>query len=164
MPLVNKEVLLTDFMEQLRKKIEVSGNSATLIFFEIFLQKRLVTAVKEHPGLAPNWNGRVNADDFDGIYPMAVEILHDAASREYSSAHPNIYKDAHAVSVAFCEELKEFFECSGEEGFDLIPIRSFVDMAVEAGTVVVEDGFVKLTPEGEEMAQSVEREIKGGQN
>lgn len=164
MPFVNKEMQLTDFLEQLHKRIEASDNSAALIFFEVFLQKRLVEAVKKHPGLASDWDGRVNAGDFDVIYPMAAEILHDAASREYSSTHPDIYKDAHAVSTAFCEELNKFFECSGDEGFDLIPIKSFVDMAVEAGTVVVEDGFVKLTPEGEEIAQSVERQIKGEQN
>jgi len=94
---------------------------------------------------------------------MAVDILHDAASRNFSE-HSNTYADAHVVSAAFCEELNEFFQCSGEEGFDLIPIKSFVDMAAEAGVIKVEDGKVSLTPEGEEVAQSIEREIKGPQN
>jgi|GEM_PF-5360093 hypothetical protein len=146
MPFTNKKVQLTDFMEQLRKRIEAGGNSVALIFFDVFLKEGLVIkAVKEYPGLDPNWDGRVNAGDFNGIYPMAVEILHDAASRNFSK-YSNTYADAHAVSVAFCEELNEFFECSGEEKFDLMPIKSFVDMAVEAGVVEVEGGKVKLTP------------------
>ena len=163
MPFVNKEIHIDDFLEQLSKRIELQGNSNTRIFFEIFLQKGLVEAIKKHPGLAPNWDGRVNAGDLDVIYPLAVEILHDAASRNFSE-HSNTYADAHAVSTAFCDELNEMFQCSGEEKFDLIPIKSFVDKAVEAGVIKVEDGMVNLTPEGEEIAQEMERQIKGEQN
>ncbi len=37
-------------------------------------------------------------------------------------------------------------------------------MAVDAGVVEEKDGMVSLTPEGEEMARSVEKQIKGEQN
>lgn len=163
MPFTNKEIHISDFLKQLQERIKSQGNSNALIFFEIFLQKGLVEEIKKHPDVAPNWDGRVNAGDFDVIYPLAVEILHDAASRNFSE-HSNTYADAHAVSIAFCDELNEMFQCSGEEKYDLIPIKSFIDMAAEAGVVQVEDGMVSLTPEGEEIAQSVERQIKGEQN
>jgi hypothetical protein len=131
MAFINKEIQLSDFMEQLHKRIQSSCNSDVLIFFRIFLQESLIRAVKEHSGLAPDWDGRVNAGDFDVIYPMAVEIIHDAASRNFSE-HSNTYADAHTISIAFCNELNEFFQCTGEEKFDLIPIKSFVDMALKA--------------------------------
>lgn len=161
MPFNDKKVVtVDDFMKQVHARIEKGGNSDALLFYEIFLQKGFLEKIKATAETVPGWDGSAIAGDFDFIYKIAASILHDAASREYSEVHPNIYKDAHAISVAFCEELNEFFECSGEDRlFDLIPIKSYVEMAVEAGTVKVEGGFVKLTPEGEELAQSVEREI-----
>lgn len=150
-------------MEGLHRRIESQDNSNAQIFFEIFLQKGLVEAIKNYPGIAPNWDGRVNAGNFDVIYPLAVDILRNAAFRNFSE-HSNTYADAHAVSVNFCEELNEMFQCTGEEKFDLISVKSYVDMAVEAGVVEIKNGMVSLTPEDEKVAQSVEREIKGGQN
>lgn len=163
--LFNREKIINikDFLDQLHKRLKEKGDLGTLIFFEVFLQNKLVEAIKRTGGTVPNWDGSVNAGDFDTIYPYATQILFDAASRNFSE-HSNTYKDAHAISVAFCEQLNEIFECSGEEVFDLIPIKSFVDAAVEAGVVTVEGGLVHLTSEGEEIAQNIEREIKGQQN
>lgn len=152
MPFTNKEIQLSEFIEQLHQRIKEGGNDDVRIFFECFLQERLIKEVKSSPGLNPDWGGQVNAGDFDVIYPMAANILHDAASSNFSEAHRDIYEHANAVSVAFCDELNEMLQCSGEEIFNLIPIISYVDMMVEAGAVEVKNGFVKLTPEGEAMA------------
>lgn len=132
-----KIVNVSDFLNQLHEKLKAGGDPAPLGFFEIFLKDQLVGDLKEMVGM-PDWDGRANAGGFDSIYPHAVEILHEAAGRNYSEVHPDIYKEAHAVSAAFCELLNEVFECSGDDGvFNLIPIRSFVEMAVEAGVAVV---------------------------
>ena len=162
MPFVNKEILLSDFLKSLRKRIESSGNTGALIYFETYLEDGLIEAVKER---SISWNGLCNAGDFDRIYPIAVKIIREAAGRNLSEAHPDTYQQAHAVSVAFCEELNETFQCSGDDKFDLIPIKSFVSMAVETGSVRVEDdGSVQLTPKGEEMARETEAGIKSRQN
>jgi len=161
MPFVNTEIQLTDFLEKLRQRIESNGDSAVLISFDHSLREGLVKEVKE---CATDWDGCVNAGDFDAIYPMAVKILRDTAGRNLSEAHPDTYDEAHSVSVAFCEELNDVFQCSGDEEFDLIPINSLVDTAVEAGMVQVKDGLVNLTPKGEEMAKEVEAKIQSKLN
>ncbi len=161
MPFVNTEVKLTYFLQALRRRIESIDDPAALIFFDNFLQEELIKEVKAR---VTDWEGFVNAGDFDAIYPIAVEILRSAAGRNFNEAHPDIYDEAHSVSVAFCEELNDMFQCSGDDIFDLVPIKSFVDTAVEAGVVEVEDGLVQLTPEGVETAQDVEGGIKSKQN
>lgn len=161
MSFVNQEIELTDFLKKLRQRIESGSNQNVLTLFDTTLPEELGETIEKR---STNWAGRVNAGDFDAIYPLAVEILRDTAGRMFSEAHPNIYKEAHAVSVAFCDELNEMFQCSGEEKFDLIPIKSFVDMAVEAGTVRVVDESVQMTPKGVAMAQETERGIKSKQN
>jgi len=45
-----------------------------------------------------------------------------------------------------------------------IKIESYIKQMERAGMIKVEDGFVKLTPEGKETAKNVEREIKGSSN
>jgi hypothetical protein len=150
MPFVNKEIHINDFLELLHKRIESQGDSNARIFFEIFLQGGLLKKIKNNYKVAPD--GRVNAGDFDVIYPFAVDILRNAANGSFSE-HSNTYVDAHTISVAFCEELNEFFQCSGNEKFDLIPIESYVDMAIEAGIVRVKNGMISLTLKGEEMAE-----------
>lgn len=164
MPFNNKKTIkISDFLDLLRKRLEAGNNPSVLIFFESFLEKRLVTELIEQTGAQSNLSElEVLPGDFDEIYSFAVQMLHNAASRNFSEAHSDIYEEAHAVSEAFCAELNEVFECSGEDGvFDLIPIKSFTTMAVEAGVVTVEDDVVKLTPQGEEMAQTVKEEIEG---
>ena len=160
MPFVDKIIKMKDFLDGLHERLKKGGDSHALIFFECFLQNDLEGALKEHT--VPNWDGSVSAGDFDGMYPFAANMLHDAASSGYSEAHPDVYKDAHAVSVVFCEELNEIFECTREESFNLIPIKSYAEMMVEAGLIEAKDGFVRLTPKGKEVAENVEREIKKG--
>ncbi len=162
MSFVNQEIELADFLKSLREMIESSGNTGALIDFETYLEDGLFDAVKER---SISWNGLCNAGDFDRIYPIAVKILQEAASRNLSEAHPDTYQQAHAVSIAFCGKLNETFQCSDDDKFDLIPIKSFMSMAVETGTVRVEDdGSVQLTPKGEEMARETEAGIKSRQN
>jgi hypothetical protein len=128
MPFVNKEIQFDEFMKRLHQRIQGGGNNhPCLSFFECFLLEELPREVRANV-VVPNWDGRVNAGDFDAIYPMAANILHDAASRNYSEAHPDIFKEANAVSAAFCDELNELFCCSGDETFDFIPIKSYTDM------------------------------------
>lgn len=161
MSFVNKEIELTDFLKKLRQRIESASDSSILVLFDTTLPEELAEAVKEH---TTGWSGRSNAGDFDHIYPLAVNILRETAGRMFSEVHSGIYKEAHAISVAFCDELNEMFQCSGADKFDLIPIKSFVDMAVEADTVRVEDDSVQLTPKGEEMARETEAEIQSMKN
>jgi len=128
MPFVNKEILLTDFLEGLYERIKSGGNTGALIDFELYLKDGLVEEVKEH---SEGWDGRCNAGDFDAIYPMAVGILRGAAGRNFSEAHLDAYQVAHEVSVAFCEEINQVFQCTPPDQFDLIPIQSFTTMAAK---------------------------------
>lgn len=137
-----KSILIQDFLSQLHEKIKTDAPSS-LIFFEAFLKDQLIEDFREEFDLPANWGkfvnvGLVNAGDFDQIYPMAAAILYEAAGRNYSEVHPDIYKEAHGISTAFCELLNEVFECSGDDGvFDLIPIVSFAEAAIAAGVVTV---------------------------
>ncbi len=163
MPFVNKEIGLDEFMKQLHQRIQKGGNAAALSFFECFLQEELPRDLRR---AAPDWDDRaVNAGDFDDIYPFAAVLLHNAASRNYSECHPDIFEEASAVSRAFCDELNELFQCSGDDGFDFIPLKSYTDMMAEAGLVKLTEGpdgqtMVSLSEKGEEAAREVEQEIK----
>lgn len=159
-----KTIKIKEFLEKVRKRLDAEGNTNALIFFDVFLRDDLVGNIQEGRGVSANWQELdLDAGDFDKIYPFAVNMLHEAASRNFSE-HSDTYKEAHTISTAFCQELNEFFEFSGDEAFDLIPIKSYVDSMVEAGVIKVEGGMVSLTSQGEEMAQGVEREIKGQEN
>lgn len=158
MSFTNKEIRLTDFLENLHERVKFGGNTDAIILFEHDIQEGLVTHLQN---LDPDWQGYVNAGDFDKLYPIAVDMLREVAGRMLSEAHPDIYVGAHEVSVAFCDELNELFECSGEEAFDLIPIKSFTEIMSERGLIEVKDGSVSLTPKGEEAANEVEQEIGG---
>ncbi|MEK7562438.1 MAG: hypothetical protein AAB509_02045 [Patescibacteria group bacterium] len=165
MSFVNKELEFNEFIRRLHQRIQRGGNVAALIFFECFLQEELPRELKRQAAV-PDWDGRtVNAGDFDAIYPMAANILHDAASRSHSECHPDIFTEASVVSSAFRDELNELFQCSGNDVFDLIPIKSYTEMAVEAGLVKLTLGpdgqmMVSLSKEGERVAREVEQEIK----
>jgi hypothetical protein len=161
-----ESIKIADFLERVHKRLKEkdSLDSDALIFFEIFLQKHIIEKINELGIALPNWQElELTAGDYDGVYNVAAEILHDAASRNFSE-HSDTYKTAHAVSEVICNELNEIFEFKGEEVYELIPIKSFLEMAVEAGVIKIEDGMVELTPEGEEEAESIERQIKGSQN
>lgn len=164
MPFVNKEIDLGEFMKQLHQRIQKTGNTAVLIFFESFWAEQLPEKIKR--AADPSWDGRtVNAGDFDEIYPIAARMLRDAASRNFSEAHPQIYEEAHEVSIAFCDELNELFQCSGKEKFDLIPIKSFAQSMAEAGLVKIDQGpdgqgNVTLTDRGEKLAEEFEQDLK----
>jgi hypothetical protein len=135
MPFDSKEIQFSDFMERLYKRIQQSDNAGVRIFFESFLQNSLFEQLRKHPRVVANWDGRASAGDFDFIYPFAAEMLRDAASRNFSEVHYEIYKEADAVSVAFCEELNEIFQCSGKEKFDPIAIKSYLEMLADAGLI-----------------------------
>ena len=164
MSFVNKEIRFDKFMEQLRQRIERGGNIAALIFFGSFLQRALPEELRR--AAVADWDGHtVSAGDFDVLYPLAVRILHDAATRNASEVHPDTYKEANAVSSAFCEELNELFQCSGEEVFGFIPIKSYSQMMAEAGLVDLSHGpdgqtMVSLSDEGKRVAREVEDEIR----
>lgn len=164
MSFVNKELEFNEFMKQLHQRIQRGGNAAALIFFECFLQEELPRELKRRA--APDWDGRtVNAGDFDTIYPMAVGILHDAATATASENLPDIYEEASAVSKVLCEYLNELFQCSGDDGFDFIPIRSYSQMMAEAGLVNLTPGpdgqtMVSLSEKGEQVAREVEQKIE----
>lgn len=164
---VNKEIDFNDFMKQLCQRIQKGGNAGALIFFECFLQEELPRELKRQA--VPGWDGRVNAGDFDNIYPMAANILHDAASRNYSECHLDIFKEASAVSSAFCEEVNEIFQCSGDDRFGFIPIKSYTEMMAEAGLVNLTRGpggqtMVSLSEKGESVAREVKQEIERAQD
>ena len=150
MPFVNKEIDFDDFMKQLRQRLKKTADADALQFFDLFLEKSLSEELK-HQAVA-DWNGRtVNAGDFDEIYPMAVEILHNAATRNASEAHPGIYEEASAVSLAFYRELNEFFQCSESDEFEFIPVKSYSQMMAEAGLVKLTKG-----PNGETMVSPID--------
>jgi len=118
----------------------------------------------------PEWDREtLCAGDFDALYPIATEILRAAATREASEAHPDIYNEASIVSKAFCDELNELFQCSGEEVFDFIPIKPYTQMLVDAGLANVMPGpdgkpMVSLTEQGKAAAAEVDQAIKSRLN
>lgn len=128
MPFTNKIIPLAEFLQAVHRRILQSQNEDARIFFDSFLRDNLLKEIK--PNLPEDWDGLVNAGDFDELYLLVAEMLSDAATRNYSEGHPNIYKDASAVSLAFCEELNEIFQCSGDEIFVSIPIKSFSEVIV----------------------------------
>jgi Mn-dependent DtxR family transcriptional regulator len=156
----DKIIQLSDFLGAVHTRLEQGGSPSTLAVFDTSLQIGLPIELQRRRMVSATWDGRVNAGDFDTIYPLAAEILHDVASRMYSEAHPDSYRLAHQVSEALCGQLNDTFECSGEEEFELIPVKSFVEMMAEAGLVRVDNGMVSLTPEGEETAQSFGKEVR----
>jgi hypothetical protein len=153
----DKAVKLPDFLAQVHKRVELIDNPGALIFYEIFLERHLEEEYLKTVETPKGWDGDFLPGDFDAIYPLATEMLRDAASRNFSELHRDTYQIAHQISVAFCDQLNDTFECTGEDGYDLIRIRSYVNEAVEAGIIQREgNGIVTLTPEGERMAQEIE--------
>lgn len=162
MPFINKEIEFSEFMERLHRRIQKGGNAAALSFFKCFLRDELPREVMRQA--VSGWNGRVVAGDFDVIYPEAAKIFLDAATRNASECHPDIYEEASAVSLAFCGELNELFQCSGDGVFDFIPIKPYSEMAVEAGLlerVRGPDGQTLVRPTGkcEAIVRAVRQEI-----
>ena len=132
MPFINKDISLVEFIQNVRIRILRSKSKEAEIFFNSFLGDSLVEEIK--PNLPADWNGLINAGEFDILDPLVVvEILFDAATRNSSEGHGDIYRDASAVSFAFCEELNEVFQCSGDEIFNFIPIKSFSEIMAELG-------------------------------
>ncbi len=151
-------------MKQLHQRIQRGGKADALAFFECFLQRQLPEKLKQVA--TADWDGQtVNAGDFDVLYSMAAEILHDAATRMESEVHPTTYEEASAVSSAFCDELNETFQCSGDDAFDPIPIKSYVQMMADAGLVNLAPGpdgqtMVSLSEEGKRIAREAEGRVK----
>jgi hypothetical protein len=151
-------------MVQLKQRIEKTKNSEALLFFEFFLEGQLPLKVQQAVTVS-HWDGQVNAGDFDEIYPMAVRILHDAATAEASEPHSNVYEVASAISAAFCEELDEVFQCSGDHVFDFIPIKSYSAMMAVAGLVTLSSGpagqtLVSISEKGRALASQLAEEMK----
>jgi hypothetical protein len=137
MPFINKDILLAEFLQAVRRRILQSQNEDARIFFDSFLGNHLLEEIKAD--LPDDWSGSFNAGDFDELYPLVAEILFDAATRNDGEGHANIYEDASAVSLAFCEEMNEVFQCSGNETFIFIPIKSFSEIMIESGRALSAD-------------------------
>lgn len=131
MPFENKEIQLSDFLEGVRKRIKAGGNEDALRFFESFLRNDLVREIEKHPDRIPDWQGEAEASDFDKVYPMAVDLLADAAVRNFRE-ELDTYALADAVSAAFCEEINSTFNLSGDDAFKLTTIGSFTRKAFKA--------------------------------
>jgi hypothetical protein len=142
----NRDVSLQEFMSQLRSRVQ--QNKGDLVLFDMALQHRdrFRKQVQEMLGANDDWDGIVNAGNFDEIYPLAAQMLRDLASNLYSEAHPTIYEDANKVSTMFSEQLNETFQATGKMTYDLIPIKSWADIMSDAGLVRIEDGMVTPVP------------------
>lgn len=125
-----KTISLKDFLERVHARIKTENNPQVLACFEVYIMRNLAEKLVEEGAAVPEVAELdLMPGDFDSFYPFVAKELRDAASRNYSEVHLDSYQEAHAVSVAFCAELNEYFECSGEDGlYDLIPIVSFVEM------------------------------------
>ncbi|MBI3985142.1 MAG: hypothetical protein HY344_04395 [Candidatus Levybacteria bacterium] len=160
MTLQNREIPLPQFLGQVRTRVEQSGNSGALILFDTTLQTGLRQEFQQRYRISEEWAGTVDAGDFDHIYPLAAGMLRDSASSLYSEAHPDSYLAAHEVSEAFCGELNEVFQATEEDAFELLPIKSWADMMVDAGLVTIENGMVIPTLMGTETAQDFGRGVE----
>jgi len=139
------------FLNDLGRRLEESHGSLAL--FNSFLKSSLIWEInKQMQGSEINLG-----DDFTDerswrvIYQIAAEILFDAALREHSEVHPDIFKEASDLSLAFCEEINE----SMRFDMEFIPIKSPVDEMIEEGFVEVNDeGYlIGLTRKGEEVGR-----------
>lgn len=125
----DKTITLRELLSRVKARIEASGSRQVLSFFTSFVEQGLSHTLVEVGYQSDVADIDLNAGDFDAFYRVAVEILCQAAGRNFSEVHPDTYQDAHGVSEAFCAELNEYFECSGEDGlFDLIPVKSHLEM------------------------------------
>jgi hypothetical protein len=159
-----ESIKIKDFLDRLHKRLEKEGDHEALLFYEVFLEKSVIRELSDTGRMVSNWQELdLIAGDYDLIYPFSANMLHRAASAGFSE-HSNTYAIAHKVSIAFCHELNEVFGFTGDNKYDLLPIKSYVEMAAEAGAIEVVDGMVKLTPKGEEAAEIIERQINGSQN
>ncbi len=155
---------VTEFLKKLSARLggENNGDSDALIFFKCFLDKdSLIEAVERSARVPAGWHeADLSEDAWAILYNIATNTLRSAASTNYSEAHPDVYDNADEVSQAFCAEMKNSLDIDVEP----IKIESYIKQMERAGMIKVEDGFVKLTPEGKETAKNVEREIKGSSN
>ena len=149
-------IKIGEFLDGLHRRLE--KDFGALIFFGCFLKNRLVEEINKQiqDGLADLETGIADERSWDIVYNIAAEVLWDAASRNHSEVHPDIFDEANSVSEAFCEEMKE------RMGFNIEPIRirSAVDVMAEEGFIEVKNGHVKLTQKGEQSAKEVAKEIE----
>ena len=144
-----------EFLDGLCGRLE--KNHSALIFVDCFLRNGLVREINKYvqDNMVDLETNVLDKQVWETIYQIAGEVLWDAASRNYSEVHPDIFDEANSVSEAFCEEMKERL------GFNVEPIRirSMIDVMAEEGFVEVKDGYVKLASEGEQAAKEIENEI-----
>ncbi|MBU1177564.1 hypothetical protein KKH96_03935 [Patescibacteria group bacterium] len=130
-----------EFLNGLSKRLE--ENHEALIFFKCFLKNSLIEKINKYMR-SDSVNLKTDFSDkqsWDIIYHIAAEILWDAACRNHSEVHPNIFKEANDLSLAFCREIEK---CLGID-MEFIPIKSLIDEMVEAGLVKVIDGYIEFT-------------------
>lgn len=140
-----------EFLKGVQKRLEEDGSAK--IFFEVFLVESLMRVLNQGTSDASvDFETEIlDQKMWQALYSMVAEILWDAACRNHSEAHPDIYEEATQVSTAFCQEINDRFHF----GFKAIPIISPTTMMAQAGLVKVKDGFVELTPAGEQAAKEI---------
>ncbi len=110
------------FLDSLGRRLE--ENRDGLIFFDCFLKNNLVRELDNRSirsGLLVNLETNfADKQSWGTIYQIVAEILFNAALREHSEVHPDIFNEADSVSLTFCQVAKE------QLGFDMefIPIKS----------------------------------------
>lgn len=142
-----------DFFKRLSKRVEEKDSSAK-IFFDCFLVGSILPAINKaiDDEESVDWKTEVSEQrSWEVLYHLASELLWDAACREHSEAHPDIFDEATRISEMFCQEMKESL------GFEIesIPIKSPTQVMEEAGYIKVTDGMVELTGKGKRAAEDV---------
>ncbi len=145
-----------EFLDSLYRQIE--GDSDARIFFDCFLRESLVIELNKHTegGSVDLEMDIADKRTWKAIYIIAAEILWDAASRNHSEVHPDIFQEANSLSLAFCQEIEK---CLGNN-MEFIPIESPTEMMAKEGLVKIEGGYVKFTPKGGQMAKKIEEQFK----
>src|SRR6185369_11343794 len=121
-----KRLSLNDFVSGAKKRLE--GNPAAIACLEIFLTGNLASDLAREAGFIPPDDQLLAPGDFDVVFPFVATKLHQAASRNYSEVHSDAYDVADAVGEALRAQLNEFFECSGNDEFDPIRIKSYAEL------------------------------------
>jgi len=140
-----------EFLRGVQERLEEDGSAK--IFFEVFLADNLMAELNRNtPDVSVDLETEIlDQETWQAVYSIAAGILWDAACRNSSEAHPDIFEEATKVSIAFCEEVNDRLHF----GFEAILIKSPTAMMAEAGLVKVVDGFVELTPTGEQAAKEI---------
>lgn len=92
-------------LDNIRIRIRQQSNSALLLFFDIFLCRDLITAIKAQPGISRDWEQQpITPLDCEKLFYHAIVILRDAAHAIYNKERDS-FELASELLSELCAEM-----------------------------------------------------------